>query len=76
MVVIEESQKEEEDGLALCTFPVPCSCVCSRGLCTPILAGSDAGQPRSVGHSLGDLETKFVVPQVVGILPAPRNEMP
>ena len=23
--VIEESQKEEEAGLALCTFPVPCS---------------------------------------------------
>ncbi len=54
---------------------------CSLQLClfkrtrTPILAGADAGQPRSVGHSLSDLETKFVVPQEVGILPAPRNEM-
>ena len=74
--VIEESQREEEAGLALCTFPVPCNYVCSRGLRTPILAGADAGQPRSVGHSLADLETKFVVPQVVRILPAPRNEMP
>jgi hypothetical protein len=74
--VIEESQKEEVAGLALCTFPVPCNYVCSRGPRTPILAGADAGQPRSVGHSLADLETKFVVPQVVGILPAPRNEMP
>ena len=74
--VIEESQREEEAGLALCTFPVPFNYVCSRGLRTPILAGADAGQPRSVGHSLADLETKFVVPQVVGILPAPRNEMP
>jgi hypothetical protein len=25
--VIGESQKEEEAGLALCTFPAPCSCV-------------------------------------------------
>ncbi len=74
--VIEDSQKEEEAGLALCTFPVPCNYVCSRGPRTPILTGSDAGQPRSVGHSLDDLGTKFVVPQVVGILPAPRNEMP
>jgi hypothetical protein len=73
--VIEESQKEEEAGLALCTFPVPCNYVCSRGLCTPILDGADAGQPRSVGHSLADLEAKFVVHQVVGILPAPRNEI-
>ena len=74
--VIEESQMEEEAGLALRTFPVPCNHVCSRGLRIPILAGADAGPPRSVGHSLADLETKFVVPQVVGILPAPRNEMP
>ncbi len=29
MSVIEESQEEEEAGFALCTFPVPCSCVCS-----------------------------------------------
>ena len=74
--VIGESQKEEEAGLALCTFPVPYNYDCSRELRTPILVGADVGQPRSVGHSLADLETKFVVPQVVGILPAPRNEMP
>ncbi len=74
--VIEESQKEEEAGLPLCTFPVPYNYVCSRGPRTPILAGADAEQPRSVGHSLADLETKFVVPQVVGNLPVPRSEMP
>jgi hypothetical protein len=66
---IEESQKEEVTGLGLCTFPVPCNRICSRGPRTPILAGADAGQPRSVGHSLADLETKFVVPQVLGNLP-------
>ena len=75
-VVIGESQKEEEAGLALCTFPVPYNCVCSRGPRTPILTGTDAGQPKSVGHALADLEAKFVVPQVVEILPVPRNEMP
>ena len=74
--VIEESQKEEEAGLALCTFPAPCSCVGSRGPRTPILTGAEAGQPKSVGHALADLEVKFVVPQVAKILPAPRNEMP
>ncbi len=74
--VIEESQKEEETGLTLCTFPAPCSCVCSRGPRTPILTGADAGQPKSVGHVLSDLEAKFVVPQVTKILPAPRNEIP
>jgi hypothetical protein len=52
--VIGESQKEEEAGLALCTFPAPYSCVCSRGPRTPILSGADAGQPRSVGHELAD----------------------
>jgi hypothetical protein len=46
------------------SFPAPCSCVCSRGPRTPILTGADAGQPRSVGHALADLEAKFVVPQV------------
>ncbi len=60
--VIEESQKEEEAGLALCTFPAPYSCVCSRGPRTPILTGADVGQPKSVGHALADLEVKFVVP--------------
>ena len=74
--VIGESQKEEEAGLALCTFPAPCSCVCSRGPRTPILTGADAGQPMSVAHAQADLEAKFVVPRVVKILPAPRNEMP
>ncbi len=43
--VIEESQKDEETGLALCTFPVPSNRICSRGPRTPILAGTDAGQP-------------------------------
>jgi hypothetical protein len=52
--VIGESQKEEEAVLALCTFPAPCSCVCSKGPRTPILTGADAGQPRSVGHALAD----------------------
>jgi hypothetical protein len=52
--VVGESQKEEEAGLALCTFPAPCSCVCSRGPCTPILTGANAGQPKSVGHQLTD----------------------
>jgi hypothetical protein len=42
--VIGESQREEEAGLALCTFPAPCSCVCSKGPHTPILTGADAGQ--------------------------------
>ncbi len=77
--VIGESQKEEEAGLALCTFPAPCSCVCSRGPRTPISTGADAGQPmssESVDHAQADLEAKLVVPQVVEILPAPRNEMP
>jgi hypothetical protein len=74
--VTGESQKEEEAGLALCTFPAPCSCVYSRGPRTPILTGADAGQPMSVAHAQADLEAKFVVPQVVKILPAPRNEMP
>ncbi len=66
--VIEESQKEEEAGLALCTFPVPCNYVCSRGPRTPILAGADAGQPRSVGHSLADLETNFSLLFFLGAL--------
>ena len=52
--VIGESQKEEEAGLALCTFPAPCSCVCSRGPRTPIVTRASAGQPRSVGHELAD----------------------
>jgi hypothetical protein len=72
---IEESQKEEEAGLPPCTFPAPSSCVCSRGPRIPILTGTDAGQPKSVGHALADVEAKFVVPQVAKILPAPRNEM-
>jgi hypothetical protein len=46
--VIGESQKEEEAGLALCTFPAPYSCVCSRGPRTPILTGENEGQPRSL----------------------------
>ena len=38
--VIGESQKEEETGLTLFTFPAPCSCVCSRGPRTPSLTGA------------------------------------
>jgi hypothetical protein len=52
--VIGESQKEEEAGLVLYTFPAPCSCVCSRGPRTPIVAGANEGQPKSVGHELTD----------------------
>ncbi len=74
--VIGESQQEGEAGLALCTFPAPCSCVWSRGPRTPILTGADTGQPMSVTHAQVDLEARIVVPQVVEILPAPRNEMP
>jgi hypothetical protein len=49
--VIGESQKEEEAGLALCTFPAPSSCACSRGPRTPIVTGANTGQPKSVGHN-------------------------
>jgi hypothetical protein len=52
--VIGESQKEEEAGLVLYTFAAPCSCVRSRGPRTPIVAGANAGQPKSVGHELTD----------------------
>jgi hypothetical protein len=38
--VIGECQKEEETGLALCNFPVPCTCVCLRGPHTLILSGA------------------------------------
>ena len=51
-VVIGESQKEEEDGLALCTFPAPCSRTSSKGPRTPILTGASAGQTKTVGHEL------------------------
>ena len=60
--VIEESQREEEAGLALCTFPVPYNYDCSRELRTPILVGADVGQPRSVGHSLAEREIVFLLP--------------
>ena len=52
--VIGESQKEEEAGLTLCTFPAPCSCACSRGPHTLILTGANAGQTKSEGHALAD----------------------
>ncbi len=52
--VIGESQKEEEDGLALCTFPSPCSRACSKGPRTPILTGASVGQTKNLGHELAD----------------------
>jgi hypothetical protein len=56
--VIGEPQKEEETGLALYTFPAPCSCVCSRGPRNPIVPGANAVQSKSVGHELTDVKSK------------------
>jgi len=49
-----ECQKEEEAGLPLCNFPVPCSCACLRGPHTLIVAGASSGTPMSEGHEQAD----------------------